>query len=63
MRSGYVNPDMGSLIHPGTGSYAWSVQPYAVAAYSYNLAFNAADVSPSTYYNRWGPFPLRCLAD
>ena len=62
MRSGHANVNSAILRNAGQNGYDWSSRSYSTTTNAYNLNFNASDVNPSNYNNRWNGFPLRCLA-
>ena len=59
MRSGYVNVSIPALRNAGQNGYDWSSRSYSTTTNAYSLNFNASDVNPSNYNNRWNGFPLR----
>ncbi len=65
VRSGLVNPNVGSSPYRDTGFSGryWSSTPYSSSAnYAYNLVYNTNVYPSGNYGNRYDGYSLRCLA-
>ena len=62
----YFNPSgrvySGSLWSAGSYGYYWSSTAYSSTNYAYGLSFGSGGVLPSSSYNRYRGFSVRCLA-
>ena len=63
IRSGGLNIESGRLWNSGTNGYSWSLRSLRNdIRKAHYLYFNTSSVYSSSYGDRLGAFPLRCLA-